>query len=225
MDENQNPSQEEREKFFTDTQQPNPAQPSEQEAAGDKPAEKAKFMITLADGREVNTLENITEEEVKALPEIQAVVTDQLMHSKSNNVDTHRYYAYIYLDPRTLYYVPLDPNQYSILTLLNRKRFVDNQFSVKAKLRLIETKWPTKSYFSMDVIFDRDYLKIHLPVAEDDSFITNLLLRLKVGHIDAKFKPLLRYPNQGDKEPESQAAAPQDAAGQVDPVTGKDLPF
>src|SRR5574344_1005487 len=104
MDEHQNPSQEDREQFFNDTQQPNPAQPSEQEAAGDKPAEKAKFMITLADGREVNTLENITEEEVKALPEIQAVVTDQLMHSKTSNVDTHRYYANIYLDPRTLYY-------------------------------------------------------------------------------------------------------------------------
>jgi len=224
MEDNQNPSQEEREKFFTDPEQPKP-EASAKEADPAQPAEKVKFKITLADGREVNTLENITDEEVKALPEIQAIVTDQLMHSKTSNVDTHRYYANIYLDPRTLYYVPLDPNQYSILTLLNRKRFVDNQFTTKAKIRLIETRWPTKSYFSLDVIFDREYLKVHLAVEPDDPFITNLLLRLKMGHIDAKFKPLLRYPNKGDQEPEVKTEASPDAAGQVDPVTGKNLPF
>jgi hypothetical protein len=223
MDENKNPSQEEREKFFEDQPKPAAEQPAPEQPAADKPVEKVKFKITLADGREVNTLENITDEEVKALPEIQAIVTDQLMHSKAANVDTHRYYANIYLDPRTLFYVPLDANQYSILTLLNRKRFVDNQFTTKAKIRLIETRWPTKSYFSLDVIFDREYLKIHLAVDPDDSFITNLMLRLKMGHIDVKFRPLVRIPNQGDKEPEAKSEAPQDAAGQADP--NKDLPF
>jgi hypothetical protein len=203
----------------------NPNQPTPEEkddifrepdaASGQKPvAEAPKFRIKLADGREVNTLENITNEEVLALPEAEAIITDQSFHSSKDNLTTHRYFAYVYLDPRTQIFVPLDPNQYNILTLLNKKRFVDNQFTVRCKVRLFETKWPTKSYYSAEIIFSRKYLKIARKIADGDPFITNLLLRLEMDHIDKKYTPWLRYPQQGDQEPgvEDEAKADEQPA-------------
>lgn len=211
-------SQEEREKLFA----------ADEKAAQANTTPAPKFMIRLVNGQDINTLENLTKEDLAKMPEAEAVVTHAQRFGKtSGGISTDVYYAYLRLDPRVMVYIPLDVNQYGIIATLQHKRYVDNQFTYKVRERLIETKWDSgRSSYRLEVIFN-DLVKVVRKITADDSFILNLKLRLGNGYLDKKYEPWVRLPYKG--EDEEAAAKPEGSqpgeSGVQQQVAPTDTPF
>ena len=154
---------------------------------------------------QINSIRFIKPEEVNSMASAPMEVTRSVILNKTTGVKREMYSAAVKLDRLTTFPLTIDSNEYALLHYhIQRKKF-DDQFTVQAKIRIIETKWPErenrKAHSSFMIqVYVNDNVKWEFDITHS-TFLLALQAGYKEGALEA-FKPVEKIPGQSDKEEE-----------------------
>ena len=189
---------------------------------------------------QLNLINYVTEEEIKAMPLCDLEVTRSNITSKQNNIRRESFQAILRFDRLTSFRMNITNDDFALLHYFSGKQYISDQFTVRAHVRIIETKWPEKdgrpahSSYRLDIYVTED-LKWSFDITKAQ-FLPVLKMGIKNGSL-ANFKPIERLPGKQEEEveaPEGEAKpiegnateAPAGGKKKKDPGVNKDeLPF
>lgn len=105
----------------------------------------------------LNSIQFITPEEIEAMTDAELEVTKRTYVDRRTGVRRTAVTARLILDRLTEYPLKVDFDDFSLLHYHTKRKYVSDQFSVRAKVRIVETKWPERngqkahSSFKLDV--------------------------------------------------------------------------
>lgn len=164
---------------------------------------------------QLNLINYLTEEEIKAMPLVDLEVTKSTITSKNSNVHRDTYSAMLKFDRLTSFRINITNDDFALLHYFSGKQYISDQFTVRAHVRVIETKWPEKdgreahSSYRLDIYVTED-LKWSFDITKAQ-FLPVLKMGIKSGNLLA-FKPIERLPGKQEKEANEDAAEPAEAA-------------
>ncbi len=182
---------------------------------------------------QLNLINYVTEEEIKAMPLVDLEVTKSTITNKNSNVRRDTYQAMLKFDRLTSFKLNITNDDFALLHYFSGKQYINDQFTVRAHVRIIETKWPEKdgrpehSSYRLDIYVTED-LRWSFDITKAQ-FLPVLKMGIKSGSLIA-FKPIERLPGKQEKEVEEEAPkedAPAEAKGKKKKadVTEDPLPF
>ena len=182
---------------------------------------------------QLNLINYVTEEEIKAMPLVDLEVTKSSITNKNSNVRRDTYQAMLKFDRLTSFKLNITNDDFALLHYFSGKQYINDQFTVRAHVRIIETKWPEKdgreahSSYRLDIYVTED-LRWSFDITKAQ-FLPVLKMGIKSGSLVA-FKPIERLPGKQEKEvieeasPEEVPAAPE-AKGKKKKGEEDPLPF
>jgi len=184
---------------------------SEENKPENKPEAKAEAKAD--DPNRINSIEWITERELKAMPEAECRITRERMTTRQSKIDREMYFADIYFDKtRTVsHHVNLSAQQWALIATYLDKSYVPDQFESTCRVRIIKTNWDEKrSGYALDVYFN-EKVKMSFNLNKTD-FLALYQVRLEKGLIDKKYAPLERTPGKAEASEEEKADLDEKAA-------------
>ena len=169
---------------------------------------------------QLNLINYVTEEEIKAMPLVDLEVTRSTITNKNSNVRRDTYQAILKFDRLTSFKLNITNDDFALLHYFSGKQYVSDQFTVRAHVRIIETKWPAKdgreahSSYRLDIYVTED-LRWSFDITKAQ-FLPVLKMGIKSGSLSA-FMPIERLPGKQEKEVIEEEASPVDA----NPAEGK----
>ena len=182
---------------------------------------------------QINLINYVTEEEIKAMPLVDLEVTKTTITSKTTNVHRDTYQAVVKFDRLSSFKLNITNDDFALLHYFSGKQYISNQFTVRAHVRVVETKWPEKdgreahSSYRLDIYVTED-LRWSFDITKAQ-FLPVLKMGIKQGSLVA-FKPIERLPGKQEKEvieeetPDEVPAAPE-TKGKKKKVEEDPLPF
>lgn len=170
---------------------------------------------------QLNLINYVTEEEIKAMPLVDLEVTKSTITNKNSNVRRDAYSAMLKFDRLAHFKLNITNDDFALLHYFSGKQYISDQFTVRAHVRIIETKWPEKdgreahSSYRIDIYVTED-LRWSFDITKSQ-FLPVLKMGIKAGSLIA-FKPIERLPGKQEKE-ETAEPAPEEAP--VAEVKGK----
>lgn len=93
----------------------------------------------------INSIQFITPEEIAAMPIVDMEVTHRSFVSKNSSIRSEQYSAELQFDRVTRFRLNISGDEFALLHYFSNRKYVADQFTVKAKARVVETKWPEKN--------------------------------------------------------------------------------
>lgn len=159
---------------------------------------------------DINTIQFITEGEVKAMPIIDFEITRSQITNKNTNVKRDSYSAVAKLDRLTSFRWTISNDDYALFHYFSGRNYISDQFSVKGHIRIIETKWPERngqkahSSYRIDLYATED-LKWSFDITRSQ-FLAVYQAGLKSGNL-AYLKPIEHIPGSRETEVKVEAKA------------------
>lgn len=151
----------------------------------------------------INGIRFITPEEVNSMPLVDLLVTKASIGSKDSDIKREMYYVDVKFDRLTSRRMNITSDDYALLHFYSERKYIADQFLVRARARIVETKWPDKdgrpahsSY--MLQVYCTEELKWEQDVTKQQ-FINVYLKSIKNGELK-EFLPVIRIPGNEERE-------------------------
>ena len=151
----------------------------------------------------INGIRFITPEEVNAMNSVNLEVTKALLGGKSSDVKRFMFSIDVQFDRLTSHKMTISNDDFALLHYYSERKYLADQFTVQARARIVETKWPEKdgrpahsSY--MLQVYCTDELKWEEDIT-NKQFVNVYLKGIKNGGLK-EFLPVARIPGLQEKE-------------------------
>ena len=142
---------------------------------------------------QINLINYVTEEEIKAMPLVDLEVTKSTITNKNSNVRRDTYSAMLKFDRLAHFKLNITNDDFALLHYFSGKQFINDQFNVRAHVRFVETKWPEK-----DGREAHSSYRIDIYVTED--------LRWSFDITKSQFLPVLKMGIKAGSSPSSRSS-------------------
>ena len=151
----------------------------------------------------INGIKFITPEEVNEMSPVEIEVTKTSFGGKSGDVKREMFNIDVKFDRLTSRKIPINNDDYALLHYYSERKYLADQFTVQARARIVETKWPEKdgrpahsSYLLQ--VYATDDLKWEEDIT-NKQFVNVYLKGIKNGDLK-DFLPVVRIPGVQEKE-------------------------
>jgi hypothetical protein len=185
---------------------------SEENKPENKPEAKAEAKAD--DPNRINSIEWITERELKAMPEAECRITRERMTTRQSKIDREMYFADIYFDKThtVSHHVNLSAQQWGPHRDVSRQvlRARSIRIDLPRPNHQDELGRETFRLYALDVYFN-EKVKMSFNLNKTD-FLALYQVRLEKGLIDKKYAPLERTPGKAEASEEEKADLDEKAA-------------
>ena len=151
----------------------------------------------------LNSIQFIKPEEVNAMAIVPMEVTKSTITNKNTEVKRDAFSAALKFDRLTSFKLNISGDDFALIHYYSQRKYLADQFTVQARVRIVETKWPEKdgrkahsSYLIQ--IYLTDELKWEFDITKSQ-FLSAFLAGIKVGGL-SQYKPIEKIPGKQDKE-------------------------
>ena len=152
---------------------------------------------------QINSIQFIKPEEVNAMALVPMEVTKSVIANKNTEVKREQFSAALKFDRLTTFKLNISNDDFALIHYYSQRKYLADQFTVQAHVRVIETKWPEKdgrkahsSYLIQ--IYLTDDLKWEFDITKSQ-FLPVYLAGIKAGSL-SQYLPIEKIPGKSDKE-------------------------